>query len=196
MKRARQKHNSNQASGSIRVIAGKWRGRKLAVLDAEGLRPTTDRNKETLFNWLMHDTRNAQCLDMFAGSGGLGIEALSRDASHCVFFEKSAQNVKQLLHNLKQLNAQADVLTGDALTLLSEIKHTFDIVFIDPPFGHSLVQNAIDALIRHNVLSDNALIYVEQESTIALPVLPPNATWIKQKHTNALFYGLIQVASE
>ncbi|GGW82992.1 ribosomal RNA small subunit methyltransferase D [Alteromonas halophila] len=180
----------------VRVIAGQWRGRRLPVRDAEGLRPTTDRNKETLFNWLMQSITDAHCLDMFAGSGALGIEALSRYAASCLFLELDSANAQQLSSNLKTLRASGEVRQGDALALVSAMTtRTFDVVFIDPPFGKNLVQPALDALFESSCLSSNSLIYVEQETQTAEPRLPDGWHWQRQKVTGSLRYGLIACES-
>jgi len=127
----------NQKLGNIRIISGKHRGRKLPVILSDGLRPTTDRTKETLFNWLMHDIQDAKVLDMFAGAGSLGFEALSRHAAYVTMIEKDPKVAKQLQSNLVLLQEQqrGNVICGDALTALGEQTHHFDIIFIDPPFG-------------------------------------------------------------
>lgn len=124
-----------QALGEVRIIAGLWRGRKLPVLNAEGLRPTTDRVKETLFNWLMMDIAESRCLDCFAGSGSLGIEALSRQAQAVVFLEKFANAANQLKKNLQALKTEkGKVFNTDSLLFLAQknSEAPFDIVFIDP----------------------------------------------------------------
>ncbi len=197
MKRVPKKRASRGANtasgktGAIRIIAGQWRGRRLPVRHAEGLRPTTDRNKETLFNWLMNDITDARCLDMFAGSGGLGMEALSRYAASCVFFEQDRDNVAQLNANLSALKANAKVYQGDALSLVTAVPGSFDLVFIDPPFGQSLVQPALNALFDGQKVTDDTLIYLEQEAQHPLPALPDGWGWLKQKATSSLTYGLI-----
>lgn len=202
MKRVSQKRGKQQRkaasdkTGMIRIIAGQWRGRRLPVRDAEGLRPTTDRNKETLFNWLMHTVTDAHCLDMFAGSGGLGLEALSRYAASCEFFEYDKANATQLNNNLTALQANGRVRQGDALALITTpLRDTFDIIFIDPPFGHGLVQPALDALFRLNKVSDEGVIYIEQEAQAPRPDLPQGWEWLKQKTTSSLVYGLVGKAS-
>ena len=131
-----RKTQSTNSPGQIRIIGGQWRGRKLPVLNAEGLRPTTDRNKETLFNWLMPYINDARCLDVFAGSGGLGLEALSRYAAHCDFIELDKQAASQLKSNLTLLKANelasATVHQGDALGILKGISQApYDIIFVD-----------------------------------------------------------------
>jgi 16S rRNA (guanine966-N2)-methyltransferase len=150
--------------GLVRIIAGKHRGRRLPVLVHEGLRPTGDRVKETLFNWLMHDTPQAICLDMYAGSGGLGIEALSRGACYCIFIEQDAKVSQQISDNLKTLreDEQALVLNKGALEAdLKEFTKRLSMVFIDPPFGKNMVQASIDKLINENLLAPQAKIYLE-----------------------------------
>lgn len=194
MKRARKSPRpSASGRGQIRIIAGQWRGRKLPVTDAIGLRPTTDRNKETLFNWLMQTVNGARCLDMFAGSGGLGIEALSRYASSCVFIEQDKQAARQLSANLNLLQAPATVLCADALSAVARLNEQFDLVFVDPPFGHNLVNPAINALLEHQRVQSGSLVYVEQEPDA--PALKFPASWqiLKQKTTSGLSYMLIEV---
>ena len=178
-------------AGSIRIIGGQWRGRKLPVHDVEGLRPTTDRNKETLFNWLMASVHGAHCLDLFAGSGGLGLEALSRYAQHCTFVEKDAAAAGVLQNNINTLAAQATIINGDALTVDLRSSAPFDIIFVDPPFGQGLAQQALDLIQLQQLLKPNGMIYLEQEITAPLPELPADWQWHKQKQTSSLVYGLI-----
>ena len=185
--------------GQIRIIGGRWRGRKLPVLNAEGLRPTTDRNKETLFNWLMPFITDARCLDVFAGSGGLGLEALSRYAAHCDFIELDKQTASQLKSNLTLLKANdqtsAAVHQGDALGTLSGISTTpYDIVFVDPPFAKSLVAPTLTALEDNKLVQSGSVVYIEHESTLATPALPAHWKIIKDKQTSTLRYMLIEVS--
>ena len=134
MAKAEKSQKSNQ-TGVVRIIAGKHRGRKLPVLLAEGLRPTTDRVKETVFNWLMHDVLDSHCLDCFAGAGSLGFEALSRGAESVTLVEKQANIARQLKSNIALLKAEnAQVIQQDCLSFLSHSQQKFDLVFIDPPF--------------------------------------------------------------
>lgn len=129
-----QPSNKNRGKGEIRIIAGQWRGRKLPVLDKEGLRPTTDRIKETVFNWLMPYILDSRCLDCFAGSGSLGIEALSRQAKYVQFFELDKQVAKQLEANLIRLQTQSGkVQQGDSLQYLKEGNQDapYELVFLD-----------------------------------------------------------------
>jgi 16S rRNA (guanine966-N2)-methyltransferase len=184
-------HAGRARPGSIRIIAGQHRGRKLPVLLAEGLRPTTDRVKETVFNWLMQDIAGAKVLDMFAGAGSLGFEAISRMASRVVMVEHNRNNALQLLKNVAVLNAQkqSEVVAGDAFSALTQQSTPFDIVFIDPPFHQGLVQRAVDALVEQQLLKPDALIYIESESS--LPDLEQGRlVKIKQQTTQQVCYRL------
>lgn len=189
---------TSKAMGEVRVIAGLWRGRKLSVLNAEGLRPTTDRVKETLFNWLMMDVSNARCLDCFAGSGSLGIEALSRQAQAVVFLEKFANAAQQLKKNLASLKTdKGTVINTDTLTYLSQKNSTepFEIIFIDPPFHHNFVPQVLTLLQQNNWLAENALIYVETEKNHPPLLLAKNWQVIKEKSAGMVTSRLIQVNS-
>lgn len=196
---AKKSHSTHAKAkgGHIRIISGQWRGRKLPVLDAEGLRPTTDRNKETLFNWLMPYLNDAKCLDVFAGSGGLGLEALSRYALSCDFIELDQSASTQLKKNLALLSASstqnANVHQGDALAILPTFSgKSFDIMFVDPPFNKGLVEPTLSAIASNNLLSNDGVLYVEHESTLAPITLPNHWQIIKQKRTSALCYYLIK----
>lgn len=184
------------STGQIRIIGGQWRGRKLPVLNAEGLRPTTDRNKETLFNWLMPYVNGARCLDVFAGSGGLGLEALSRYAAHCDFIELDNQAASQLESNLSLLKvSSANVHKGNALNILKGLNGSpYDVVFVDPPFGKDLVAPALISLAENNLVQSGSVVYLEHESTLTTPTLPTHWQVIKEKHTSALRYMLIEVS--
>lgn len=183
-------------NGSVRIISGQWRGRRLPVLDAEGLRPSTDRTRETLFNWLMAHIQDSRVLDVFAGSGVLGLEALSRYAREAVFIEKQSQTASQLKTNLATLKTAAQVFNDDALAVLPRLTTPFDIIFIDPPFGHNLVNPCLTALYKNRLLADQAFIYVEQESNAPALELPPGCSILKQKQTGQLAYCLLQYTAD
>ncbi|MCO4322191.1 16S rRNA (guanine(966)-N(2))-methyltransferase RsmD [Aliidiomarina quisquiliarum] len=172
------------AMGQIRIIGGRWRGRKLPVLDADGLRPTTDRLKETVFNWLQFKLADVQVLDIFAGTGSLGIEALSRGAAHVIFFEQEPASAQQLTTNLATLQAEniSQVHPGNALTLLAQasVQQACNLVFIDPPFHKNLANQAIELLAKHNWLAENALVYLETEVNAAIQ-LPSHWNLQKEK---------------
>ena len=199
MKRDRKplssRNSSKSATGTIRIIAGQYRGRKLPVLDAQGLRPTTDRTKETLFNWLMHDIHNASCLDLFAGSGGLGFEALSRYASKVTFVEKAvaaANQIKVNLDSLKVSKEHRDVFNGDALNFLSSDKSSYNIIFIDPPFEKNLVRPALESIAKSHVLAKDGLVYIEHESSLQPNCEEFGLSLLKQKSTSQVTYSLWQ----
>ncbi|MGY5450871.1 16S rRNA (guanine(966)-N(2))-methyltransferase RsmD [Agarivorans sp. MS3-6] len=195
-KHSNQSNKSSNGSGQVRIIAGQWRGRKLKVLNSEGLRPTTDRVKETVFNWLSPYLHNSHCLDLFAGSGSLGFEALSRFASFTTFIEKDALATKQLKANLQLLNVsseQANLVNTDALQWLKQRpSEAYDIVFIDPPFRCDLLIPSCNLLNQHGWLKPDALVYIEFENEALEPQFPANWTCIKSKQAGQVSYRLFQ----
>lgn len=163
-KKAQTKGRNNN---TLRIIGGEWRSRKLPFVDALGLRPTPDRVRETLFNWLQGKIHGANCIDMFAGSGALGFEALSRGANDVVFIEKNASCVTQLRDNLTLLKSDANVLQSDALSFLSLMQKpekAFDIVFLDPPYRQGLIDKSLSYLSNENLIDNNTLLYLEHEA--------------------------------
>ncbi|KAF7772006.1 16S rRNA (guanine966-N2)-methyltransferase [Pseudoalteromonas citrea] len=189
--------NKVNTDGFIRVISGKFKGRKLPVKDVEGLRPTTDRIKETVFNWLMQDTRDARVLDCFAGSGGLGFEALSRFAAHTDFIELDKQAATQLQKNITTLKLDnASVIKDNALTFLQKNNAAtpYSLVFIDPPFRKGLAQPCCDALEAQNWLTSDALIYVEVEKELSFSA-PKTWQVIKEKQAGQVLCQLYQRVS-
>ncbi len=194
-KTTKNKAITKSTDGFIRVISGQFRGRKLLVKDVQGLRPTTDRIKETVFNWLMQDTRDANVLDCFAGSGGLGFEALSRFASTALFIELDPSAAKQLAQNIATLKLQnAQVRHTNSLSFLEQKNSNtpFDLVFVDPPFRKNLAQTSCNLLEINNWLSEEALIYVEVESDLNTFKPPSNWLLIKEKKAGQVFCRLYQ----
>ncbi|BDY07073.1 16S rRNA (guanine(966)-N(2))-methyltransferase RsmD [Ferrimonas sp. YFM] len=184
-------------SGQVRIISGRFRGRKLPVADLQGLRPTTDRVRETLFNWLQGDTQDARVLDCFAGSGALGMEALSRYAASVTLMELDKGAASQLKRNLTTLGADnARVLQGDTRALLQQGGQPQDLVFVDPPFRQGLVAPVLALLEQENWLADEALIYVETESELSLEEVPAHWTLLKEKVAGQVAYRLFQRESE
>ena len=171
-------------AGKLRIVGGSLRGSKLAVPDAPGLRPTPDRVRETLFNWLMPVIDGARCLDLFAGTGALGIEALSRGAAWTDFVETDPRLAQALRENLQRLKqAQAAVFGGDALTLLgSPPKVPYDIVFLDPPFSAGRWDEAAGLLEANEWLRDGALVYLEMPASTQ-PIVP--ASWSPHRESTA-----------
>ncbi len=168
------KAGSSIAANRLRIIAGRWRGRKLDFPARPGLRPTPDRVRETLFNWLQPVIPGAHCLDLFAGSGALGWEALSRGAAGVVMVDSDRSVVKNLRDNGKRLGAEGlTVLQGRALEYLAgSPAGPFDIVFLDPPYRQGLLPGCIHQLERGGWLAPHAWIYVESEAGLPLPPLP------------------------
>ncbi|WP_462177783.1 16S rRNA (guanine(966)-N(2))-methyltransferase RsmD [Pseudoalteromonas gelatinilytica] len=187
--------NNKSANGFIRIISGQFRGRKLPVKDVQGLRPTTDRIKETVFNWLMQDTRGAAVLDCFAGSGGLGFEALSRFAQRATFFELDKGAATQLKENISTLKLDNAVIKQDnSLSLLANNAQNeqFDLVFVDPPFRQNLAEKSCFLLEENNWLTAQALIYVEVESELNSLDIPDNWMLLKEKTAGQVICRLYQ----
>ena len=151
---------------SVRIIGGRYRRRVLRFPDSEGLRPTPDRVRETLFNWLGQELDGQQCLDLFAGSGALGFEAASRGATRVVMIEQAPKVLAALQENAKMLQnpPEVEIRRGDALQYLASTKLKFDLVFLDPPFGKGWIDR-LEPLLP-GVLNEDAAIYVEAEQEI------------------------------
>lgn len=163
-------------SGQLRIIGGRWRSRKLRFRATPGLRPTPDRVRETLFNWLGGALPGARCLDLFAGSGALGLEALSRGAAYCRFLESHGGSAKTIRAHLATLDCDdADCIQDDALRYVAAANRDapFDLAFLDPPFGEHLLAPACAALDSNGWLATAALIYLESSVHEPRPELPP-----------------------
>lgn len=187
------KKANSPASSQIRIIGGQWRGRKLPVLSSPGLRPTTDRVRETLFNWLAGDIADAHCLDCFAGSGALGIEALSRYAASATLLEMTPRVAQQLQNNLQTLKASnGKVITTNTLSWLQQSGTPHHIVFVDPPFRQDLLATTLRLLEEKHWLTANALIYVESEVEGGLPPVPENWHLYREKVAGQVAYRLYQ----
>lgn len=188
----------HQGPGVVRIISGRWKGRRLPVLTAEGLRPTTDRVKETLFNWLMTDIDGSRVLDCFSGSGSLALEALSRHAAFATLIELDAKAAKLLQQHLMTLAcSNANVIAKNCLTVLSTPpSQPYDVVFIDPPFRQNLVLPCIQALDTQGWLANEALIYVECEKELDLSSIPSHWRLLKEKVAGQLSYRLYQAMSK
>jgi 16S rRNA (guanine966-N2)-methyltransferase len=185
------------SSNTLRIIGGQWRGRKLRFADGEGLRPTTDRVRETLFNWLQPVIAGARCLDLFSGSGALGLEALSRGAGKVVFIERNPQAVKALRGNLELLQAgNAELHQGDALAWLHGEATPFDVIFLDPPFRQELLAPALRLLAEGGWVAPGARIYIELESEQGEPELPPGWELLRSKRAGQVAYHLAEVRGE
>src|SRR5277367_5253235 len=167
------KTESSAAGGrnSVRIIGGTWRGRRISFPDIPGLRPTPDRVRETLFNWLQHDIAGARCLDLFAGSGALGLEALSRGAKQLVFVEQAVAAARGLQEQLNRLGggSSAQVLEMGAARFLRAPPAHSDIAFLDPPFGREALAEYVPMLDLGNWLKVGGLVYLENEKAAGAP---------------------------
>lgn len=167
----KQKSKPNQAArttNQVRIIGGLHKRRLISFIDADGLRPTPDRLRETLFNWLMGDLNDASVFDVCAGSGVLGFESISRGASSAVLIEYNSAQAKLLADNaeLLKIDAQTTIKSGDCLAILPTLSQAFDVIFIDPPYAKNLWQAIIDLLFTHQLLHKNSLIYFESDREI------------------------------
>lgn len=184
--------------GSVRIIGGAWRGRRIAFPDLPDLRPTPDRVRETLFNWLQHELSAARCLDLFAGSGVLGLEALSRGAKQLVLVEEDPTAARNLTQQIQRLEAhrQATVLEMDAYRYLLRPAETFDIIFLDPPFKSGAISRLAELLDAGSWLRSGSLVYLESARAQGAPVLPPRWELLKSKSAGEVGYYLARIQSQ
>lgn len=186
-------------SQQVRIIGGRWRSRKLQVADIDGLRPTTSRIRETLFNWVAHDCPGANVLDCFAGSGALGFEALSREAKQVTLFEMNSRAHKSLMLQADRLAhesiemGQFNIQQGDALQLIPYLTLKYDLVFIDPPFseGH-LKQAVLDVLVQSERLNPGAKLYLEWPKYEKFELRSKEFSWLKQKKAGQVNYAMVE----
>jgi 16S rRNA (guanine966-N2)-methyltransferase len=184
----------NKRPGTVRIIGGKWRGSRLPVPDVPGLRPSGDRGRETLFNWLQTDIRGTDCADLFAGSGVLGLEAASRGANSVILVEKSALAAAALRETIGRLEAKTvRVIEGDALDWLAFCEaQSLDIVFIDPPFGTGMETRALELLAAKDCVRQGGFVYIE--SSRETPSRLPGPGWeiVKEKAIGEVRLQLLQ----
>ena len=179
-------------SHSVRIIGGAWRGRRIPVLDHPELRPTTDRIRETVFNWLRADVAGARALDLFAGSGALGLEALSRGAAEVVFVERSAAAAANLRAQLERLGAadRGRVYCGDADAYWRDAGAAFDLAFLDPPFGSDALERAIERLASGDRLVRGGLVYLEAARSAGVPAVPSGWSLLRSRFAGEVGYHL------
>jgi 16S rRNA (guanine966-N2)-methyltransferase len=190
----KSKNNATRSLGSVRIIGGQWRGRKLPVHTSDGLRPTGDRVRETLFNWLSADLHDARCLDLFTGSGALGFEALSHGASQVTMLELDPAIAKQLAANKQLLNSDnASIENTDSLKWLRQYQgDAFTIIFVDPPFTAQLWAETLTALANSTAVSSTSYIYIEHPKNHAIN-LPSGWQWHRQKTAGDTAFGLATI---
>ena len=183
-----------KGSNQLRIIGGEWRGRKLRFPDAPNLRPTPDRVRETIFNWLAPMIHGARCLDLFAGSGSLGLEALSRGATFTTFVDSHKKVIQALKSHLDLLaaNDKAEILSMDGVKFLNGEAQKYDLVFLDPPYHLDFMQKVVPLLEENSWLADNAMLYLEIEKRQSLPELPKNWKQLNEKTAGEVNYFLFQ----
>ena len=185
--------------GSVRIIGGGWRGRRIEFPNLAGLRPTPDRVRETLYNWLQPSIVAARCLDLFAGSGALGLEALSRGAATVVFVEQAQAAARTLVRELARLGgtARSRVLEMGAARFLKSpaagVGGVFDVIFMDPPFGLDALSQYIPLVDAGGWVKTGGVVYLENEKSAGVPALPAHWELLKSKSAGEVGYHLARV---
>ncbi len=190
LQRSKTKPNQVRALNQVRISAGAWRSRLLKFPDVDGLRPTPDRVRQTVFNWLGQDLTGKTCLDLFAGTGAMGFEALSRNAKNVVMIENSNLAYQSLVQNQTLLKADnCQTLNQDALVFLSQNTQKFDIIFCDPPYNKNWLDKLLPILNQH--VTENGVVYVEAEREIE-----NSAQWtiLKKNKAGNVYYHLLKSA--
>lgn len=174
----------------MRVISGSARGKKLQCVENMDIRPTLDRVKESVFNMISFDVADALVLDLFSGSGALGIEALSRGAAHCTFVDKASASVAVTKENLKatRLDSCADVICADSIDFINKTDKKFNIIFIDPPYESDLYEKSLSAILRAHILADDGFIVTEYDTEITPDFSTEGYKVIKDKK-----YGRVKI---
>jgi 16S rRNA (guanine966-N2)-methyltransferase len=184
---------SSHAPNRLRIIGGRWRGSRIVFPPLAAIRPSPDRVRETLFNWLQQPIVGARCLDLFAGSGALGLEALSRGAAHVTFVDREPQIGRHLLQTLERLGSrEATVVVEDAQRFLSRPPHLFDIVFLDPPFDSGVLEQVGSRL--QGWLAPGAWVYVECPADRSLTMLPAHWAVQRTKRAGQVGYHLLRAS--
>ncbi len=181
-------------TSGLRIIGGEWRSRRISFAAIDGLRPTPGRVRETLFNWLQFSITGARCLDVFAGSGILGIEAVSRGAASALLIESNVRACAAITAAIQALATQrVQLLQGNAIVLLATApKDGYDIVFLDPPFRMGLVSMVVDRLESYGWVVSGSKVYIEQERDSRFLELPPNWRILKRQNAGDVAYYLCE----
>lgn len=188
----KRKTRLNGAPQQVRIIGGNWKGRLLPVTQKPGLRPTPNRIRETVFNWLQMHIEGSDCLDLFAGSGALGFEAASRGAAQITLIEKDAAIAQQLKQQVEVFKAKnISIQQADGLNFPQSTEKQFDLVFLDPPFNQIDLEELLAKLVISSSLKPSAKVYVEAPLGQLPKVLPDNWTWSRQAKASQVEYGLI-----
>ncbi len=189
---------NKKSRGRLRIVAGIWGGRVLEIADAPGLRPTPERIRETLFNWLTPRIAGSRCLDLFAGTGALGLEALSRGAASAVFVENSKTAVVALRQNVATLDAAgADLRATTAMSYLqSADARSMDLIFLDPPFADDSIDELCRLIDEREILASGANVYLEQDRARPEPAVPDGWSVLKSKTAGNVRYMLVAPAAK
>lgn len=188
---------NRRAHGKLRIIGGEHRSRLIEFDGDSGVRPTPDRVRQTFFDWLSPVIEGARCLDLFSGSGALGLEALSRGAAHVSFVETGSRQsalIKGALLNLRIPHTRFEVSMVDALFFLSQTWHRYNVVFLDPPFGSGLLEKALEDLAK--VLAPQNRVCLEWPQDNDRPVLPAGFEWLREKQAGQVCFGLATYHTE
>ncbi len=193
MSKSRNQQNKlSSAPQYVKLIGGRWRGTKIPVVLKEKIRPTPSRVRETLFNWLQASIPGSHCLDLFSGSGALGLEAISRGASHVTFVDNDNAVHKLLSEQLERLSAhEAELINNDGPSFVKNSTKQFDIVFLDPPFSKFNIEDLLQQLADSDTIKPGGLIYVESSADKFPQNLPINWKWQRQSKAGQVEYGLI-----
>lgn len=188
---------SKHSSGVVRIISGRWRRQQINFPNTANLRPTPDRVRETLFNWLMNHTRGATCLDLFAGSGALGFEALSRGAKKVIFVDNNKENITAIKKNAERLGTEDyEAIVADLPHQLAALPNmNYDIVFLDPPYHKGLVMPCLQWLSHNALIKPDGLVYVESEIELRSSPLPNGYRIFKEDYTKKISYRLFSHTS-
>ena len=190
---------TKEKPSQLRIIGGEWRGRKLSFHARPGLRPTSDRVRETLFNWLAPTIVGADCLDLFSGSGALGLEALSRGANYCDFVESDQLAAASIQGNLRLLgnsSPRGRVTTTDALKFMDAAQRHWDVVFVDPPFDSGIGTRTLEYLVSHDCLNHDSWIYFETRRSAPEAVPDSLYTLYREKTAGDVLYRLLTPKAE
>ncbi len=194
MKRHNIVHMAKRQATS-RIIAGDYKGTKLSFKPNKNLRPTESKTKETLFNWLLNDLHKKKCLDMFAGTGALGLEAISRGADEVIFFEKQKDLCTAIEVVIKKLELDKKcrvINTNSTAFDFTKLNTKFDLIFLDPPFHERLIQKSLDIISENELLTEKGLVYIECERDLEFGSLKTNLSRLKQSKGGETKYCLYE----
>ena len=196
-KRQKKTSDLSAAPQQVRLIAGCWRGTKLSVILKDDIRPTPVRVRETLFNWLQTYIEGSCCLDLFAGSGALGFEAVSRGAGHATLVDSDVAVTQLLSTHQERLDAnQIEIVCANAIQYLGNTSRQFDIIFLDPPFSKFNLEEILQQVADHNILKSGGVVYVESSPEKKPQNLPIGWQWQRQSNAGQVEYGIISIENK